>query len=63
MVRMLRSQQDTLANPKERVPIMVRAKSERFPSERQLDWTGCDDFAPSPTDVVRLDKYRAHMKT
>jgi hypothetical protein len=60
---MLRSPQDTLANPKERVPIMARAKSERFPSERQLDWAGCDDFVRSPTDVIRSDKYRVHMKT
>lgn len=42
---------------------MARATSERFPSERQLDWIGCDDFVPCPIDVVSSDRYRAHIHT
>lgn len=58
---MFPSQQDSLVNPKERVPNKARGTSRRFPSERQLDWIGCDDFVLSPIDVDRSGKHRARM--
>lgn len=51
-----------LAGSQGKATTRIRERHVRFLSEKQRDWIGCDDFAPSPIGVSRSDNYKLTME-